>query len=130
MTEKFHTLGGLQIPRGMVWVDEFSWLAVQKDKEYSTTGALLLDVGVKKAGRPITLQAEEGAGWISRDVLMQVMTLANQPLATHSLVLADGRVFDVQFDADDEAISAAPIGRPELPNGGQRYYATFKLITV
>lgn len=130
MSSAFHTLGGIRIPSGMVWVDEFSWLAVQKEKEYSTTGALLLDVGVKQAGRPITLQAEENAGWIKRDVLKQVQDLANQPIAVHSLELADGRVFSVQFDATDDAITAQPIGRPELPLGSQDYYATFKLITV
>jgi len=57
MAAKYHTLGAIQIPRGMVWVDEFDWNPVEKSIEYSITGALLIDSGVRLAGRTITLQA-------------------------------------------------------------------------
>lgn len=130
MTDQYHTLAGIPIPRGMIWIDEHDWLAVQKSKEYSITGALLLDVGVKKAGRPITLQADEDAGWITLGVLNQVCALASIADETHQLTLADGRQFDVQFDAADDAITARRIGRPELPTPDWEYVATFKLITV
>lgn len=130
MTEKFHTLGGIPIPRGMIWIDEHDWLPVLKSKEYSITGALLIDAGVKKAGRPITLQADDDAGWIALNVLNQVCNLAASPDETYQLVLADGRSFSVQFDAEEDAISARRIGRPELPGPDWVYVATFKLITV
>ncbi|MBB6578472.1 hypothetical protein HNP33_002554 [Comamonas odontotermitis] len=130
MSNEHHSLGGIVVPRGMIWIDEHDWLPVQKSKEYSVEGALLLDVSVKQAGRPITLQADDDAGWISLGVLNQICVLASDPVATHRLILADGREFDVQFDASDDAITARRIGRPALPPFDWDYVATFKLITV
>lgn len=129
MAEKFHTLGSIQIPRGLVWSDEFSWHAVSKATDYSITGALLIDVGVKQAGRTITLEGSETAGWLTRATLQALYTLAQAPDADHLLTLADGRTFTVQF-APDQPIDAAPIARPELPPADFPYVATVRLITV
>lgn len=123
---KFHTLGAVQIPRGMVWVDEFNWSPVEKALEYSVTGALLVDVGVRQAGRPITLQAEGDAGWIRRDVLQALQALADVPDGTYLLTLADGREFTVQFAPNP--IEATPLGRPELPSAQHPFVATVRLI--
>lgn len=127
---KFHTLAGLQIPRGMVWSDEFGWSRVEKSLEYSLTGAALIDAGVRLAGRPITLQGEVEAGWIQRGALtaLQVLAEANA-IGTHALVLADGRSFAVQF-APGLPIEGKPLARPELPVEDYPYIATVRLITV
>lgn len=126
----YHTLGAVQLPRGMVWSDEFNWTAREAATEYSLTGALLIDVGVRQAGRPITLEAEDDAGWIARSVVQALHTLCDaDPDAAHTLTLADGRVFSVQF-APGDAISAHPISRPELPPSTHPYVATVRLITV
>src|SRR5690349_17501425 len=96
-TTTFHTLGALQLPRGMVWDDEFAWSAVQKSAEYSVTGALLVDAAVKQAGRPITLRGDPTAGWIRRSVVEALRALAAaDPVGEHLLTLADGRMFTVQ----------------------------------
>lgn len=129
MSALVHTLGAVSLPRSMVWSDEHDWLPFEKTTEYSTTGALLIDAGTRLAGRPITLQAENDAGWIRRDVLAALRTLAADPLGVHTLTLADGRVFDVQFAAGD-AIVAHPVGRPELPADEHPYVATVQLIQI
>lgn len=129
MSSKFHTLGATQIPRGMVWVDELDWHAVEKSQTYSITGALIFDIGVKQAGRTITLQAEEEAGWITRATLMTLRAQAAEPGQVFELTLADGRVFAVQFAAGDP-IQARPIARPELPSDAHPYIATVRLIEV
>ena len=36
------------------WTDEFDWHPVEQASSYSTTGALLIDVATRQAGRPIT----------------------------------------------------------------------------
>jgi hypothetical protein len=129
MATKYHTLGALQIPRGMVWVDEFAWQPVEKSTEYSITGALLIDSGVRLAGRTITLQADTDAGWITRATLLSLQALAATPEGVHTLTLADGRTFTVQF-APGECLTAAPIARPELPASAHPYVATVRLIEV
>jgi hypothetical protein len=115
----------------MVWSDEFAWSRVQKGLEYSLTGAALIDVGVRLAGRPITLLGEVDAGWIKRGALVALQTLAEaQPEGEHLLVLADGRTFNVQFAPADLPIEARPIARPELPAEDCPYIATVRLIEI
>lgn len=124
-----HLLAGVELPRGMLWVDEFAWSAVQKGVDRSITGAQIIDVSAKLEGRPITLQGTESQGWISRATLLAVQTLANNPEGEYDLVLADGRSFRVQF-APDTPLEAQPISRPELPATTHPYVATLRLITV
>jgi hypothetical protein len=127
---KFHALGAQQIPRGMVWSDEFGWNPVEKSLEYSLTGAALIDAGVRLAGQPITLQGEADAGWIKRGGLVALQALnAADPVGEHALVLADGRTFTVQF-APGLAVEGKPLARPELPAEDYPYIATVRLITV
>jgi len=127
---KFHVLGALQIPRGMVWSDEFGWNPVEKSLEYSVAGAALIDAGVRLAGRPITLQGEADAGWIKRGGLVALQALnAGDPVGEHILLLADGRSFTVQF-APGLAVEGKPLARPELPAEDYPYIATVRLITV
>ena len=126
-----HTLGSIAVPRGMVWVDEFDWTPVEKAVEYSLTGSLLIDVGVRQAGRPITLQGSQESGWLTftRSVLTALTAQAAAPEGEFLLTLADGRSFTVQF-APGNPIEAQPIGRPELPDDNHPYVATVRLIEV
>ena len=125
-----HTLGAIQIPRGLVWADEFAWHPVLREAEYSITGALLLDASTRLAGRPITLQGSEDAGWLPRTTLLALYALAENASATHALTLADGRTYTVTFAAGDTPIEAAPLARPELPPAAWPYIATIRLIEV
>lgn len=126
-----HTLAGIPLPAGMVWEDEFGWDKVQRAASYSVTGALILDVGVKQAGRPITLTGQADAGWVKRQRLRDLYALAEgNPAAVHSLRLADGRQFSVTFAPDGAPIVATVIGRPELPPDGWPYYITLRLVEV
>ncbi|MDR0216735.1 MAG: hypothetical protein LBJ15_22395 [Comamonas sp.] len=124
-----HFLNGIELPRGMLWVDEFNWSAVQKTVERGITGAQIIDAAARIEGRPITLQAVEDQGWIRRATLQAVQALADAPDGQYPLQLADGREFTVQFAADDP-IAAVPISRPELPPATHPYVATLRLITV
>lgn len=124
-----HLLGGVELPRGMLWTDEFDWSAVQKSVERSITGAQVIDAAAKLAGRPITLQGVRDQGWIRRATLLAVQALADVPGATYTLKLADGREFEVMF-APENPIEAEPISRPELPANTHPYVATLRLLTV
>lgn len=124
-----HFLNGIELPRGMLWVDEFNWSAVQKTVERGITGAQIIDAATRLEGRPITLQAVEDQGWIRRATLLSVRDMADEPDGQYLLRLADGREFSVQFAADDP-IAAQPVKRPELPPDDYPYVATLRLITV
>ena len=114
----------------MVWSDEFGWSRIEKSLEYSVTGAALIDAGLRLAGRPITLQGEVEAGWIKRGALAALQALADaDATGVHTLALADGRTFNVQF-APGLPVEGKPIARPELPVEHYPYVATVRLITV
>lgn len=124
-----HLLGGVELPRGMLWTDEFTWVAVERSVERSITGAQVVDQAAKVAGRPITLQGVRDQGWIRRATLLAVQALADVPGATYTLKLADGREFEVMF-APENPMEAEPISRPELPANTHPYVATLRLLTV
>lgn len=124
-----HLLNGIALPLGMVWVDEFAWVAAQRSVERSITGAQIIDVAPKLAGRPITLQGSQDQGWIRRVTLLAVRALADVPGGQYPLKLASGEAFTVMF-ASEDAIDAQPISRPELPENAHPYVATLRLITV
>ena len=124
-----HLLAGIDLPRGMVWVDEFGWSAVQKSVERSISGAQVIDTARKEQGRPITLQGVPTQGWIRRATLLAVRALADVPGGQYPLQLASGETFTVMF-APDDAIEAQPISRPELPENTHPYVATLRLLTV
>lgn len=124
-----HFLNGIALPAGMLWVDEFSWAQAQRSVERSITGAQIIDVAPKLAGRPITLQGAQDQGWIRRATLLAVRALADVPGGQYPLQLASGEIFTVMF-APDDAIEAQPISRPELPENTHPYVATLRLMTV
>lgn len=128
----YHLLDTIQLPRGMVWVDEFGdWEKVERSDAYSLTGALLRDVATRQEGRPITLAAIDDQGWIRRSVLLAVQALAEASAdAQHTFVHADGRSFNVRFAADDAPITATTVARPEMPDADSPYVATLRLIEV
>ncbi len=104
------TLGTVTLPGDLRWADEFSWTPVQRAAEYSLTGALILQEAVKQAGRPVTLEAKSeslGYVWLDRATLLALKTLAETPLWTGTLTLADARTFTVAFR--EEGLTAEPV---------------------
>lgn len=133
MAAAYHLLDTIQIPRGMRWTDEFGtdWQPVQRASAYSLTGALILDVAQRLEGRPITLAASDDQGFMRRATLLALRALAAAvPDTTHTLTLADGRVFTVRFAPGDDCVSATPVLSAELPADWQPYVCTLKLIEV
>jgi hypothetical protein len=102
----------IELPPYLRWDDEFTWSPVVQSEEYSTSGALLLDVSVKQAGRPMTLVGTEHLGWISRAKLLLLQALAD----THEEMEIDyhGRVFTVRFRYTGPPVTAEKI-IPRIP---------------
>lgn len=86
-----------QLSDRLHWADEFSWTPVAQDAGYSITGALLVNVGLRQAGRPITLEGANTQAWLPRDVCDTLAGWAAQPGITLQLQLR-GVVRDVVFD--------------------------------
>ena len=113
------------------WTDEFSWSPVEQATEYSTTGALLVHVAVKQAGRPITLVGTETAAWISRTLADTIVAWAALPGIPFDLVVR-GLSRTVLFDHAKGGFEASPVWRlqdgEESPD--QLLLPTFRFIEV
>ena len=66
------------LPDALNWTDEYSWSPVQQTTTYTTTGALLIEEGVKQAGRPITLEGAMDSTWCTRALVDQLRAWAAQ----------------------------------------------------
>ncbi len=113
------------------WVDEYDWSPVEQRTEYSTTGALLVDVGLKLAGRTITLQGTDTAAWMSRALCDTIDGWAALPGIALTLTLR-GVARSVMFDHAQKGFEAQPIWRladgeitPEL-----LYLPTFRFLEL
>lgn len=133
------TLGALTLPDGLVWSDEDAWSPIAQSIEYGLTGSLIVDLGEKQGGRPITLRgARDGnshtaliansqlyRGWSSRVTLRTVLWTVN---AEFVLTLHDGRMFTViPLHGTDGPLSVIPLSvfkslPPANPGAGHLYF--------
>ena len=91
------------LPDALSWVDEFAWSSVEQTKTYTSTGALLIEEGVKQAGRPITLEGAEDRTWCTRALVKQLHTWAATPEIVLTLTMR-GVVHAVTFDHEKGAL--------------------------
>jgi hypothetical protein len=98
----------IQLSDRLDWVDEFDWSPVEQSITYSTTGAMHVDVGVKQAGRQITLHGTETAAWLARNVCDTLYAWAALPGAQFTLTLR-GIDRTVIFDHAKGGFSAKPL---------------------
>lgn len=98
----------LELTPRLLWTDEFAWSPVDQKTSFSTTGALLIDVGLKQAGRPITLEGAASAAWIERSQCLQLEAWAALPGINLVLTLR-GVERDVVFDQERGAFEAQPL---------------------
>ena len=101
----------LELSDRLVWVDEFEWSPVVSAVRWGTTGAQQIHVGVRQAGRPITLDGRESQAWLTRAMCANLNAWHALPGARFSLLLR-GQARTVMFDhAQGAAFSATPIWR-------------------
>ena len=124
------TLGGVTLPGDLVWTDEFDWTPVEQSTEYTLGGALVVETGVRLAGRPITLAGADDQGWVTRTTLLALYALAQTPSTGITLELADAREFDVVFRHGGPAIEARQVQRVSPPAAGDYYTVTIRLLEV
>lgn len=90
------------------WTDEYDWTPVEQATGYAITGALLVDVAVKQAGQPITLQGDNTAAWITRALCDTLKAWAALPGIELDLVLR-GTTHRVVFDHARGGFGAQPL---------------------
>lgn len=101
----------LTLPSGLRWTEEYAWQSLAQTTEYGLTGALIVQQGVKQAGRTLTLEGGEQWAWIKRSDLETLWGMLNLPQPL-TLTLHDARQFVVLPDlGSGPALSAKPLPR-------------------
>jgi len=67
----------IDLPKDLEWKDELNWGTVDQIVEYSLTGALLIQEGVKQKGRPITFTGKDNMAWITREQGLTLLAMRN-----------------------------------------------------
>lgn len=108
---RIKTAQTIQLEDGFFWSDE-NWSPIEQNTEYALNGALIVQVGQKKAGRPITLKpANNKKGWIR---LRELNLLREWKDLTEQFTLQfewphDQRQFNVIFNHQEGALESNPI---------------------
>lgn len=96
----------IELHAQFVWADEFEWQALaQSEPTYTLTGAMDIQQGTKKAGRPITLKGDDTRttradlaklqAWA--DVPELEMTLRHPKGKTYQVIFARPNITDIKF---------------------------------
>lgn len=124
------TLDGLALDPQHQWTDEFEWDAVEQEQSRSLNGKLIVQEGVKLYGRPVTLEANEGA-WTPLSTVRALEALRDERGRVMLLELPDGRSEYVIFNrGNGAALQAQQLFRLVNPPLDDLFELTLRLITV
>lgn len=124
----------LSLPNDLLWRDEFEWTPVVATNTYTLTGALIIEQGVRQAGRPISLQApDQSMAWVTRSTVQTLRdwsALAGRKFRLVFEYPADTRQFVVMFDHASDAIGAEPVKGFPSHASGDWFTVSLKFIEV
>ena len=118
----------LTLPEHLLWTDEFAWRPVAQELRPSITGALIVDVMARQAGRPIELAGE--SNWITRADLLTLQSWASLPGEQFALVVRSEAARTVIFDHERGAIEAEPLVDYSTPASTDIYRLALRFIEV
>lgn len=131
---RISTSQSVTLDNGFLWTDEFDYMPIEQSLERAIDGALIVQEGVKQAGRPITLKgAKDSQGWVKRGVLNTIQTwsrIAGEKFTLTFQYPHDTRAFTVIFNHAEGAIEAKPIKTMPTVSDDDYYLCTFKLLEV
>lgn len=118
------------LPTALYWEDEFSWTPVEQSLTRTVTGAVVLQVGERVAGRPITLRPEDDrSAWMRRTVLDQLSAWAAVKGRQMTLMLR-GVPRTVIFRHENGALESQPVVHYDDTHPDDPYRVTVRLTEV
>jgi len=124
-------LGTVTLPDDLLWTNEFEWTPVEQSIEYTLPGSMIVETGVKQAGRPIILAGADDHGWVTRQTVIDLQALEADPDLEMTLTLPDARELTVIFDRTNGLpVEARPLLPMEDHVAGDFYILTLRLLEV
>lgn len=119
----------VNLPPDLYWADEFSWHPVERTKQRTLSGALVISSAARIGGRPITLQPfDDRNAWMPHSVLEQLRQWAAGTDQALQLTLR-GVTRNVVFDhGETPVIEAKPVKHMSDVQPGDWYEVTLRLM--
>lgn len=128
------TLQELTLPNDLMWGDELAWTPVTATNTYTLTGALVIEQGVRLAGRPFTLQSPDlELAWVTRQTVQTLLAwsaIAGRKFTLGLQYPSDTRQFTVAFDHSQDPVAAQPVKGFPGHNLGDWFHVTLKFLEV
>ena len=120
----------ITLHKDLFWSDESAWHPVEQTAQRTVTGAMVVQVAERIAGRPITLEPiEDSSAWMVRSVIDALRNWAAAPGKVMTLTL-HGVAHTVMFRHQDGGFEATPVVHYDLPVGADFYLATLRLMEL
>lgn len=122
----------LTLDPDLFWEDEFAWSATEQSFTRGLTGKPIIQVGLRLAGRPITLRNEdESSAWMTRADMAQLQAWADTPDQRMTLTLRGVSYLVVGRHHDGTGMfDARPLVHYADPLPADWVLATLRFITV
>jgi hypothetical protein len=121
----------VQLNPDLFWEDENNWHPVEQTSERTITGALVVQVAERVAGRPITLRPEDdSSGATELTDLEQLRNWAAVPGQQMTLTLRGESRTVIFRHHDGAAIDARPWVHRSDVQSGDWYLATFRFMEM
>ncbi|WP_022852026.1 hypothetical protein [Limisalsivibrio acetivorans] len=119
------SLGGVQLPDGLIWENEFSSSGVSAERRTAVDGSEIL-FSRRITGRDIDLVSMEDRSWFSREQVEMLSGMASNTTANYILELG-ANAFIVRFRNEDGGFSFTPVDPVENGSSTGCYYGRIKL---
>ncbi len=122
------TLGGIELPADLIWLDEYKWSGVVQQEDIMADGAVVVQADAQQTGRLITLAGGDNFGWIAKSTLESLRTLSRTAGSEYTLVLNDGSERNVVFTG--ERLTAEQAYEHSYPEDDHPYIVTLYLMEL
>ncbi|MFW1794950.1 hypothetical protein ACG9Y4_04515 [Acinetobacter guillouiae] len=117
---------------GFLWSDEFDWNPIEQKQDRAVDGALIIQEGKKKSGRPVTLIADKNMAWLKRHIVSKLKdwSILQEKFELQFNYFHDKRTFNVVFNHQDKAIEANPVLEHPTVSDDDEYNVTLRFLEI
>ncbi len=120
----------LELHKDLFWSDQYNWAPVEQSVQRTITGALIVSVAARVAGRPITLEStDDASAWMSLATVTQLRNWAAAPGQQLTLTLR-GETYTVLFRHQDGGLEARPVIAYDDDDDTDHYLCVIRLMEI
>ena len=130
--KRISTQETVSLSDGFLWSDEFDWNPIEQKQDRAVDGALIIQEGKKKSGRPISLTADKNMAWVKRHIVSKLKdwSILQEKFELQFNYFHDKRTFNVVFNHQDKAIETNPVLEHPTVSEDDEYNVTLRFLEI